>query len=125
MTEVKQLVARLSRYYWSPNHPTTYTTPEGRGLGRLAPECYGTFNLVWATHKLDTVQDHLKAISAFTEQKALASEVVKGAEIGSWLTLLQPHEMAFWLQENRGQVSRKTRTNIERALNALQDLRRV
>ena len=125
MLDPKQLCERLSKYYWSPKHPKTYVTPEGRGLGMLADRCYGSFNLIWATHKLDTPQDHIAAITSFTHQQIQATQVVKGAEMSTWLTLLTPYEMAFWYKANAVYVNKLTRTNIEKALHAIHNVQRI
>lgn len=123
MQDVRELVARLSQYHWSPNHPSSYLTPEGRGLGKMAHACYGSFNLIWATHSLQTVDDHVIAMGAFSEQVELSKQVIKDTELGWWLTLLQPHEFAVWFRDNRQKVNSKSRSRIVKALNALQVLR--
>ncbi len=125
MIDPKELCKRLARYYWSPKHPKTYLTPEGRGLGRLADKCYGSFNLIWATHRLETVQDHVVAITGFMEQSLQTGQVVKGAELGTWLTLLTPHELSYWYKDNKTSVNKLTRINIEKALYAIQHVQRV
>ena len=125
MLDPKQLCQRLAKYYWSPRHPSTYVTEHGRGLGVLANRCYGSFNLIWASHKLDTTQDHIVAITSFTEQQLQAHQMVKGAELGTWLTLLTPHELSFWYKDNAVYINRLTRTNIEKALYALQHVQRI
>ena len=125
MLDPKELCNRLAKYYWSPKHPKTYVTEQGRGLGVLADRCYGSFNLVWATHKLDTPQDHITAITSFTNQQLQSSQVVKGAEMSTWLTLLTPHELSYWYKDNAIYVNKLTRMNIEKALYALQHVQRV
>jgi hypothetical protein len=125
MLDPKELCKKLAKYYWSPVHPSQYVTPEGRGLGVLAHGCYGSFNLIWATHQLKTRQDHIDAISAFSVQKAHMTQFVKGAEMSTWLTLLTPHELSFWYKDNGVYVNKLTRINIEKALYALQHVQRI
>lgn len=117
MLDVKELCDRLSRYHWSPQPPSTYTLGQGRGLGAIAHNCYGTFNLIWATHELDTTEQHLTAIKAFSVQRTHSEQVVKGAAISDWMTLLNPAELAVWYRSNGVYVNIHTRQNIEKALN--------
>jgi hypothetical protein len=125
MLDVKELCERLSKFHWSPRHPSTYLTDQGKGLGNLAEHCYGSFNLIWATHPLETRQDHLNAISAFTTQRIHSTQIVKRVPLSDWLTLLNPQEFSHWYASNRNYVNSHSRTNIEKALYAIQNVQRL
>lgn len=124
MLDVKELCERLSRFHWSPNHPRSYTL-NGKGLGNLAPHCYGSFNLIWASYPLNTVEEHVKAISAFTVQRVHSTQVVKGVQLADWLTLMTPSEFSYWYADNGNSLHKQSRINIEKALYAVQNIQRI
>lgn len=125
MLDVKELCERLAKFHWSPRLPTTYVTGMGTGLGVAAPTCYGTFNLVWASHELDTVADHWAALQTFGFQVPYSTQVVAGAQLSDWLTLLNPQEFSFWYEDNKRKVSSHSRKNIEKALDGLHNIQRI
>ena len=125
MLDVKELCARLSKFHWSPKPPHTYVTAQGHGLGSLAHNCYGSFNLIWATHSLETREDHLKAISAFSTQRLHSTQIVKKVPLSDWLTLMNPQEFGHWYARNGNCVNIQSRMNIEKALYAIQNVQRL
>jgi hypothetical protein len=126
MIDVKELCAKLAKYHWSPKHPRTYVLQNGRGLGRIAHQSYGAFNLTYAGYKLETAQDHSRAIDIFTQQVQECTEIiVHNQELGDWLTQLNAKEFAGWYKVNKDSIGGLSRYNIERALDALDNIQRI
>ncbi len=125
MLDVKELCDRLSKFHWSPKPPEAYVTAQGKGLGSIAHSCYGSFNLIWTTHPLETREDHLKAISAFSLQRVHSTQIVKRVPLSDWLTLMNPQEFAHWYTRNANYVNSHSRVNIVKALYAIQNLQRL
>ena len=124
MLDIKEMCERLSKFYWSPKHPSHYTVSQG-GLGAVAVNCYGSFNLIWATHPLETKQDHIKAIEAFSTQRVHSTQVIKNVPLSDWLTLMNPKEFGHWYARNANYVNIHSRNNIEKALYAVQNVQRL
>ncbi len=119
MIDVRALCDKLAKFHWSPKHPSTYVLSNGRGLGRIAQQSYGAFNVVYLGYKLETVQDHGRAIEIFTQQVQECSEiVVHGQELGDWLTQLSPKQFETWYVANKSSVGGLSRYNIERAFSS-------
>ena len=116
MLDVKELCTKLAKYHWSPKLPTSYVVPGGAGLGTIAPNCYGTFNLVWANQRLLTQEDHRQAIMLFIEQRLRSEQMIRGAPLADWLTLLTAKEFSYWYAANGSKVHAASRVVIERAL---------
>lgn len=116
MLDVRELCTKLTHYHWSPKLPQSYVLDSGKGLGTIAANCYGTFNLIWATHKLESTNDHLAAITAFTVQRPKSEQIIRGAPLHDWLTLLNAHEFSYWYAKNGGKVNHESKVLIDKAL---------
>lgn len=125
MLDLSRWLQRVGQFYWSPEHPSTYVLYNGRGLGRLAGQDFGAFNLVWAAMPLQSEQDHAEAIEAFAMQSTRNSQEVAGAELGDWLTLLSPLEFKSWYEGYGDELVAESCQLIESALHALEILPRV
>lgn len=123
MLQVQALLERLSKYYWSDNHPTTYLLDVGAGqkggFGLVAHLNYAAFSLTWATCKLETKDDHLNAVRYFTKLSVLLNQEVSGCSLTDHITLRTPSEFAVWYSQNRSLVNPALRKPIEDALNAV------
>lgn len=124
MLDIKQMCERLSKFHWSPDLPKTYTI-DGNGLGNLAHNCYGSFNLIWAAYPLVTVEDHMTAIGAFTTQRLHSTQIVKNVPLSDWLTLMNPVEFSYWYRDHCNYLHKQSRINIEKALYAIQNVQRL
>ena len=126
MIDVRALCEKLAKFHWSPKHPSTYVLTNGRGLGRISHQSYGAFNLIWSGYKLDTPKDHGRAIEIFTQQVSECTEIiVHGQELGDWLTQLNAKQFASWYPDRKDQIGGLSRYNIERALDALDNIQRI
>jgi hypothetical protein len=117
--EVKTLLEKLSKPYWSSVHPSFYVLPSGAGLGKLAMQDCAAFNLVWATCKLNTREDHVYAVNRFTEISAGLRQEVSGYSLSDHIMLRTPQEFAVWYSSHKGQVNPVARKPIEDALDAV------
>lgn len=101
MQTVKALITKLSNYYWSPRHPSTYLIDvEGRvaGAGLLAKDDYAAFNLAWLKRngKLETQSDHFAFVRTFIDAKVFTSLTVGGMELSWALTSKTEPEFVQW-----------------------------
>lgn len=119
-------IQRLEHYYWSPRHPREYVVESldgsKQGIGLIAHQDYGAFNLVWATVPLTRLFHHRVALLHFNEQASLNQQELEGAALGDWLTLLRPDEFKKWYTLRRDQVSPPAVERIDLALNVLDKL---
>lgn len=118
MKQVKSLISNLEKFYWSPEHPSTYVI-DGSGIGNIAHHSYGAFNLIWAGYNLKTVQDHREAVIHFAKQAALNQQVIRGETLEDLLTLLSPQEVRTFYENHGSELATFTQLNIRRALNNL------
>lgn len=119
MYNIGVMLKRLAKYYWSPEHPRTYLLEGGNGIGNLASQSYGAFNLLWAQHDLRTTAGQLQAMAEFPDLAIACRDRVQGVEVCDVLTLLPPSEVAIWYAARKNQCSKIVQRNIERALDAL------
>lgn len=125
MEKLKRLITKLEKFYWSPRLPETYVLPGGQGLGRIAGQNYAAFNLVWATHRLESEQDHLDAVKLFARLGTFTAQKVGDCELQDWITLQTPTEFAAWYTSNRHIVNPGVRPTIEAAINAVGRLQAI
>lgn len=123
---VESLINKVSKFYWSPNHPSTYHFQHGEvraGLGLIAHNDYAAFNIAYASAgNLDTLKAHLRATEVWAVFTKFTDQIVGEATLGEWITLYQPPEFAVWYKYNRAEVN----INAQRAINtALRTLHRV
>lgn len=97
MQKVKAMLHRLSNFYWSPNHPSTYVVTRGPtkglyGIGLIASQSYGAFNLTWATSKADwaTVAGQAQICDEFQRHKPITERKIRGVYLLDYLTLYKP-----------------------------------
>lgn len=119
--EVKDLVTKLSKYYWSPLHPSNYTiknlnNSKPCGIGLIAHTDYAAFNLAWTVceGKWNTMAYQLRLVTEFERFKLTTPTLVAGFPLSEWFCLFKPTEALHWLNRE-GDVSdllRKTLTPI-------------
>jgi agmatine/peptidylarginine deiminase len=110
MINPSNLLDRLTKWHWSPLHPDTYTfqnNHERAGIGRIAHECYGTFNLTWLAtgRKIETRDHHLDAIKFFCTMRPLIAMVeVDKQPLSSYMLLMRERQFLAWALAHRGQI---------------------
>ena len=95
--KVTELVKRLSQYHWSPKQPMGYVLHidgKYRGIGAVANQNYGAFNLAWLSvlGDLSTVDKHHAALKTFELAKKLESSEISGIDVCSYATLMSMPE---------------------------------
>lgn len=111
MQTVQELTEKLSNFYWSPNHPSTYVLryPEDTsfGLGKIAHLDYAAFNLTWAATKgvLNTPAEHMKACEFFRGAHTFVNQVtLQGEKLETWLTLLTQEQFFALVEANKDTI---------------------
>jgi len=103
---VQELTNKLSNYYWSPQHPSTYVIPTyggAKGLGAVAHLNFAAFNLTWSVMggKISTQADHVAAITFFKDANRFVQSVyLQGEPIETWLTLLTQEQFLSLVEQN-------------------------
>lgn len=120
--DLKALIDKLSKFYWSKAHPSTYTLTHPVsgakvGLGVIAHKNYAAFNLTVAIHngKLNSLSEHSKASSTFGSIRFFLEDG-EHDEVSGMLTLLSLEKFRKWYISNAQSVSPKFRPWIEDAL---------
>lgn len=134
--KVAELIARLSKYYWSHDHPRSYVLfidGKYRGIGAVAHQNYGAFNLAWLSvlGDLSTVDKHHAALKTFELAKSLETSEISGVSVCSYATLLRPPEFfklfsaQNTLASNFSNSSKMLLLNSISSYESLQKLQRV
>lgn len=111
MQRVQRILARLGKFYWSPEVPEHYVIPQlGHvatktpcGIGTIAHQSYGAFNLTWVSTDADwqTMAGQTILCTAFAQIKPLTLHKVNGVCLGDYLTLYQPKGFVRWLTDEK------------------------
>ena len=103
--QIRELVAKLGKFHWSPNHPSTYVFPHPEsgnpvGVGVIAMRSPGAFNLMYVAVNgaLSTMEDHQRAIDVLVKCDQLARFEVEKQPLSSWLTLFTEEEFKVWIK---------------------------
>lgn len=106
--KVRDLVLRLSKFHWSPQHPSTYTIshPEhGKpvGLGLIAMKNPASFNLVYAemNGELDTALKQMQAVTLFAGFDTMLQSESTPHEFEANVTLMTEEDFREWMQDAR------------------------
>jgi len=116
---VQELFQQLSKFYWSPKHPSEYVldTPAGRhGIGAIAHLDYAAFNLTWAAKRgvITTSADHVEACKYFRMAHVFVNQVqIKGEPLETWITLLNQEQFIRLVDENLGDLDPQTTYVLE------------
>jgi hypothetical protein len=100
--DFKQLFKKLSNYYWSPKHPSSYVLQlaDGaeKGIGLLAHQNYGAFNLSWGSNqgRWESDADQLRLITGFSKYRVYSEMLMGKQKVGDWTCMLKPE--AFLVQ---------------------------
>ena len=104
---VAHWLQKLSKFYWSAETPDSYKVPHYKtgelvGIGRVAMQHPGSFNLTWSYMKgeLGTYANHLDAVAFYSKAVKANDHVIDGAPLEEWLTLLNQAEYLTWYYAN-------------------------
>ncbi len=126
---VESLIVKVSKFYWSPNHPSTYHLRHGEftaGLGLIAHHDYAAFNIAYAAvGKLESLHEHLAATALWSLFTKHTDQQVGEATLGEWITLYQPPEFEVWYKNNREEVNSNAQRSIDKALRSLHRIRQI
>lgn len=100
---VKHWIQKLTQFHWSPELPEKYlvkhsSSGEMVGIGRVAMQYPGSFNLTWAYAKesVDNYAKHVMAVAFFTKAVAVNKHEIDGANLEEWLTVYTRTEYTDW-----------------------------
>lgn len=126
--KLRRLLMKLGNYYWTPTHPSYYAVKlqggQTIGLGTLAAENYGLFNLIWASCPLMDLDQHRNAMSLFNSLKS-DMPVVAGQSLSDWLTQLTPTEYKGWFEKHKAELPPAFIVLSVRAIHALEQVREI
>lgn len=112
---IKALFERLSNWHWSPCHPSAYIiyNEDGSqaGVGRIAYQNYGAFNLAWgnALLPLNTHTGQLQLLSDFSKYRHFTAYKMGEQTVGDWLCMLQPEAFISQLEKTPVPIASITR----------------
>lgn len=126
---VGRLVKMLTRFHWSPNHPSTYTididgTP--RGIGRIAAKNYGAFNLAWGAcdGKWETKAEQSALVTSFSKYSSMTIHTVNKEPVGDWACLLGPKGF-YHLVLNSKELSDQVQADLVSAASGAMNVQHV
>lgn len=103
------ILNRLKKFYWSPEPPETYVikhpdTGNFCGIGTIAHQNYGAFNLTWVSTDADwhTMTGQTQLCTEFAQIKPLTQHKVNGVCLIDYLCLYQPKGFVHWLNTEKG-----------------------
>lgn len=96
--DIKQLLAKLSNFYWSPEHPSHYVLQleNGRekGVGLIAFQNFAAFNLAWGSNqgRASTEDEHAALVTDFSKYRHYTKYLMGEQTVGEWVCMLKPKE---------------------------------
>lgn len=126
--DVKALIKKLSKFYWTPLAPEHYTvTVSGKkaGIGLVAWQDYAAFNYAWAANNFDltTESGQVGILREWVLARSLTGTLVLGQELSWHLTSKSLPEFRVWYKDNRHEVVLMLRQKLDRLIpNELQSL---
>lgn len=115
MHRTKALLNQLTKFYWSPHHPSTYVI-ENAGVGNIAHHDYGAFNLIWAGYPLETIDQQKEAVAAFAVQSTMNDQLIGDTPLGDLLTLISMQQLPILYMNHAEVLTPVSRQNIARAM---------
>ena len=129
---VRQLCEKLAHFYWSPMHPDTYLvkhphTGADIGIGRIAHECYASFNLAYLTvgRNLSNINQHNLAIQNFIAAKRELAAEIEGHPLSSYVLVMSEREFQAWYAKNKASIPTEACICIDRAFHNVHKLREI
>jgi hypothetical protein len=129
--DIKDLLDKLSIYYWSESRPSSYTIKHPVsgaqvGLGAIAHKCYAAFNLTYALHgpELKNLEQHWEAAGTFGLLRHML-EQPEAEEVSDMLTLLPPEEFRKWYFRKAMTVPEGLRSWIQDALTNIEKVHKI
>lgn len=118
MYDVKGMIEQLSRYWWSPRHPSTYVVKgangQPAGIGLLAYESPAAFNICWATQPLITFKDHKNAVITWSQLKHQLDVRVGSEFLDFAITSRTRAEFKAWYKQHKTNIRLETRVFLDR-----------
>jgi hypothetical protein len=118
MYDFKEMINTLSRYWWSPKHPSSYTVRgangQPAGIGLLAHENPAAFNICWAIHPLVTFNDHRNAIMSWSQLNRQLDVRVGNEHLDFAITSRTREEFKLWYKLNRPHIRLETRMFLDK-----------
>ena len=103
--QVQALLSKLQKFYWSPQHPSTYVLPQGVGLGSVAHQNYAAFSVAWATcNKLQSPLDHKAGIQTFRYMQTASHVAWNGFTMQDLIQLCTPAELKVLMPKLVGHI---------------------
>jgi hypothetical protein len=130
---VNELITKCSKFYWSPDHPSTYvlTNPQNKkpcGIGLVAHQDWAAFNLTWAANKgvWDTFAAQHSLVTGFQKYKEYTGLPMDKLELRDWVCMLTPEQLHTKLSTEEGITSMHVAEAMVNLLEGyVNDLRRV
>lgn len=102
---VKDLYVKLSKFYWSPEHPGSYTIKlagQIAGIGLIAHQDYAAFNYAWAVHYKDLHSEagHRAAIADWLAMRKFTDSKVLDSDLSWQLTRQNQESFKQWYAIN-------------------------
>lgn len=118
MYDIKEMINTLSRYWWSPRHPSTYiikgANGQPAGIGLLAHESPAAFNVVWAIQPLVTFSDHKNAVMIWSQLKQQLDVRIRSEFLDFAITSRTREGFKQWYKSNRVSVRLETRIFLDK-----------
>ena len=101
--QVQAMWDRLANYHWSPKHPSEYvlrTEDKVRGIGLIAQNNYGAFNLAWASveGRCGDLAEHTEIITRFSRYQTVTTHMLNDVPLSDWLCFLRPNGFRMLIQ---------------------------
>lgn len=121
---INHWIQKLSKFHWSPDHPETYLvkhlkTGDMVGIGRVAMQSPGSFNLAWAYSGscIASYAKHVMVVAFFAKAAVINKYVIDGAELEEWLTVYNRTEYTNWYKTIYSRLPESIKTLHNSALN--------
>lgn len=84
--KMQQMVQGLTKWYWSDKFPTSYVDSKKAGIGRVALDAPGAFNITWAKYRENLIgQEQVHYFAVMSIQ--LGRVQVKGETLETYASL--------------------------------------
>ena len=118
MYDIKEMINTLSRYWWSPRHPSTYTVTGANGkpagIGLLSHENPAAFNICWAIHPLVTFNDHKVAIMDWSQLNRQLDVRIGHEHLDFVITSRTREQFKAWYRVNKVHIRLETRMFLDK-----------
>jgi hypothetical protein len=109
-------ISKLPKIYWSKNSPKTYTIfRDGlmRGVGLVAEQDYGAWNLVYDKYDWNLWTGHEYGVLAWSATSQALKYEYGGATLSDTVVALGSEKWPIWWKANRKEVPPQFRQRID------------